>query len=277
MSAAPGPVLPDLKRPARGKPGARLVSVAASRRITPNMIRLTLTGPDLADVRNGCEGANCKILLPEAGQTREGFAHQIKQGPRPVTRTYTVRHWRPEVLELDVDFVDHGTEGPASAFANRAVPGDFCGFAGPGPVKLAGLTADWYLVAADMSALPVAAATLEAMPRDARGVAIFEVTDPADRQQIDAPEGIVQHWLPHPDPHRPSQAQETLIRALDWPKDPDVRVQTCIAGESAVIKSLRAYLHQDRGLPRKDTYISGYWKIGLVEDEHQVEKRRDNA
>lgn len=274
MSAAPGSVLPDLKRPPRGKPGPRLVTVKAVRRLTPNMIRLTLTAPELADVRPGCEGANCKIMLPAPGQGRDDFARQLKDGPRPVTRTYTVRHWRPEALELDVDFVDHGDGGPASAFANRAQVGDFCGFAGPGPVKLSEFVADWYLVAADMSAIPVAAATLEAMPRDARGVAIFEVTDPADRQQIDAPEGIDQIWLHHPDPHLSSSAQEAAIRGLDWFEG---RVQTCIAGESGVIRALRAYLHQERGIARADTYISGYWKIGLVEDEHQIEKRRDTA
>lgn len=267
-------VRPDLKTPPRGKPGPRLVTVKAARRITPHMIRLTLTGAALSDVRAGCEGANCKILLPAPGQGREDFARQLRDGPRPVTRTYTVRHWRPDALELDVDFVDHGLDGPASAFANRAVPGDVCGLSGPGPVKVSEFAADWYLVAADMSALPVAAATLEAMPRDARGVAIFEITSAEDRQEIDAPEGIAQHWLMHPDPHVPSTAQEEMIRGLDWPEG---RVQTCVAGESGAIRALRAYLHQERGLDRRDAYVSGYWKIGLVEDQHQVEKRRESA
>ena len=40
-----------------------------------------------------------------------------------------------------------------------------------------------------------------------------------------------------------------------------------------MIKGLRAFLHNEKGLPRDDTYISGYWKIGLVEDEHQKIKR----
>ena len=150
------------------------------------------------------------------------------------------------------------------------MPGSYCGFAGPGPIKLTQFVADWYLVAGDMSALPVAAATLEAMPPDAKGMAIFEITTEADRQDIRAPEGVEIHWRLHPAPHRPSGAQEAFIRSLDWP---DGRVQTCIAGESGVIKGLRAFLHNEKCLPRGDTYISGYWKIGLVEDEHQKIKR----
>ena len=130
--------------------------------------------------------------------------------------------------------------------------------------------ADWYLIAADPSAIPVAAAALEAMPRDAKGVAIFEITSDEDRLEIDMPAGIDVHWLVHSDPHAASTAQEDLIRSLDWPAG---RIQTCIAGESGVIKSLRGFLANEKKVPREDTYISGYWKIGMVEDEHQRAKR----
>lgn len=141
---------------------------------------------------------------------------------------------------------------------------------GPGAPKVTDFSADWYLVAADPSAIPVAAATLESMPRDAKGIAIFEVPEIDDQQAIDAPAGIDIHWLIHPHPTAPSQQQEEFLRAFDWPEG---RVQTCIAGESGVIRALRAMLHQERKIPREDTYISGYWKIGLVEDEHQAEKK----
>jgi NADPH-dependent ferric siderophore reductase len=116
----------------------------------------------------------------------------------------------------------------------------------------------------------VAAVALEAMPRDAKGVAVFEVTSIEDKQDIDAPAGIDMHWILHPDPQVPSDVAEKLIRDLEWPNG---RVQTCIAGESSAIRSLRAYLSQDKGVDRDDLYISGYWKIGLVEDEHQRFKK----
>ena len=185
-------------------------------------------------------------------------------------RTYTVRKFDAGTQELSIDFVAHGDDGPASRWASHAKAGDFLGFAGPSTPKLARFNADWYLVAADPSAIPVAAVALEAMPRDAQGVAIFEVTAKEDQQEIDAPEGIDVHWLVHPDPHTPSTQQEDFIRAMDWPTG---RVQTCIAGESAVIRSLRAFHSNEKQVPREDTYISGYWKIGLIEDQHQKAKR----
>lgn len=252
----------------------RLLTVKSAHRITPNMIRVTFAGPELSGIDPGCAGAHCKIMLPAAGQTRADFAAQLEDGPRPITRTYTVRHFRETGPEMDIDFVAHGDEGPASSWAISAVPGSYCGFAGPGNIKLTAYYADWFLVAADMSALPVAAATLEAMPRNARGVAVIEVQSEADRQEIAAPEGVEIHWLVQPNPHVRSDVQPDLIKSLPWPTG---IIQTCIAGESGVIRSLRAFLHNEKGLPKEDTYISGYWKIGLIEDEHQKMKRAEAA
>ena len=257
---------------ATGRPGPRLLSVQKAWYLTPNMIRVTFAGPELDGFPEGREGANCKLLIPEPGETRVAFENRLSDGPPPIRRTYTVRSFRADVQELDIDFVAHGDNGPASRWASGAKPGDFLGFLGPSSPKITEFNADWYVVAADPSALPVAAATLEAMPRNAKGVAVFEVTSSDDQQEIDAPKGIDMHWLVHPDPNTASTQQEDFIRALPWPNG---RVQTCIAGESSVIRSLRSFLHQEKELPRADTYISGYWKIGLVEDEHQQEKRKE--
>lgn len=257
---------------ATGRPGPRLLNVKEAFYLTPNMIRVVFAGPELDGFPEGREGGNCKLMIPEPGETRDAFAVRLADGPSPVRRTYTVRKYDAAAGEMAIDFVAHGDNGPASRWAGRAKPGDFLGFAGPSLPKVTHFEADWYLVAADPSAIPVAAAALEAMPRDAKGVAIFEVTAEEDRQEIDIPPGLDVHWLIQPNPHVASSAQEDLIRSLPWP---DGRIQTCIAGESGVIKSLRAFLHQEKQLPREDTYISGYWKIGLVEDEHQAMKRAE--
>lgn len=244
----------------------RILIVKDAWRLTPNMIRVIFAGPSLADFPEGREGANCKLLIPNNGEAKDAFSTRLQDGPAPVRRTYTVRRFDAATQQLTIDFVAHGDDGPASRWASHARPGDFLGFMGPSAPKIAYFEADWYLVAADPSAIPIAATTLEAMPRNAKGIAIFEVTSPQDRQDIDIPEGIEVHWLIQPDPHAPSTAQEDMIRALDWQ---DGRLQTCIAGESGVIKALRGFLAVEKQIPRKDTYISGYWKIGLVEDEHQ--------
>ena len=259
-------------RAATGRPSPRLLSVKRAWYLTPNMIRVTFAGPALEGFPEGREGGNCKLLIPEPDETREAFAKRLVDGPAPTRRTYTVRAYRADSQELDIDFVAHGDNGPASRWAMNASEGDFLGFMGPSVPKVMDFTADWYLVAADPSAIPVAAATFEAMPREAKGIAIFEVTSEDDRQDLAIPDGFDVHWLVHADPHETSDRQEAFVRELDWPEG---RVQTCIAGESGVIRSLRAFLHQEKEVPRADTYISGYWKIGLVEDEHQKMKRAE--
>lgn len=260
-------------RKVTGRSGPRLLVVKQAWYLTPNMIRVTFAGPELAGFPEGREGGNCKLLLPEPDENRGSFVARLTNDPAPERRTYTVRNYRADVQELDIDFVAHGDSGPASYWAMHAQPGHFLGLMGPSAPKLTEFNADWYLIAADPSAIPMAAATLEMMPRDAIGVAVFEVTSIDDQQTIDAPEGIDIHWLVHADRNVVSEQQENFIRRLDWPEG---RVQTCIAGESLVIRSLKTFLSKERMLPRENTYISGYWKIGMVEDEHQKFKRSES-
>jgi len=237
-------------RKGNGRPSPRLLTVKEAWRLTPNMVRVVFAGPELAGLPENCDGANCKLMIPDVGEAKDSFAARLQAGPSPIKRTYTVRKSDKEAQELTIDFVAHGDDGPASRWASHARPGDFLGFAGPGKPKVTHFEADW----------------------DAKGVAIFEITCPEDQQDINTPDGIDVHWLIHPDPHQPSEAQEKLIRSLDWPEG---RVQTCIAGESSVIRALRGFLSNEKNVPREDTYISGYWKIGLVEDEHQKAKRAE--
>lgn len=267
-----------LQNAAPRKPSARLLFVKSARYLTPNMIRITLTGDELEGFPENHEGANCKLVFPEGQRDPVAFRGYFadgmpKKGTFPV-RTYTVRHYRPETQELDIDFVAHGDEGPATRWAQQAKPGDFLMFRGPGPVKVPEFYARYYIVVADMSALPVAAATLEAMPREAKGIAVFEIMSEEDKQHIDLPDGIDVHWIVHSDPHVPSHAALELIQSRDWPEGP---IQTCIAGEHGMVRDFKQFLLKEKQVPARDTYISGYWKIGLVEDQHQIMKRQEAA
>lgn len=256
----------------------RFLTVKTAYHLSPNLIRVTFAGPELEGFPKGHHGANCKLVLPRDGESRAEFeAYFAPDAPEEkihAVRTYTVRAYREDSQELDIDFVAHGDNGPATRWAQAAKPGSFLGFMGPSQPKLTEFYADWYLLAADLSAMPVVEATLEAMPSDAKGLAIFEVPSEEDIRDIAAPTGIELRWLVQPEQHRASTAQVDLVQSLDWPGG---TVQTCIAGESSVIRALRDHLHNERKVPKRDTYISGYWKIGLVEDEHQKMKRAEAA
>ncbi len=218
------------------RPEARIIRVKKAYYLTPNMIRVTFSGPELKGIPSGREGGNCKLTIPFDGQNYQAFVEQMQQGKKLPVRTYTVRAYREKKLEMDIDFVAHGTEGPASRWAMTAKPGSFCGFRGPSTAKVTHFESDWYVIAADMSALPLAVVTLESMPRDAKGVAVFEVATEADKQLINAPKGVGIYWLINANSHVQSHKQEVFIRKLKWPIKR--RVQACVAGESGVIKSL---------------------------------------
>lgn len=258
-----------MKKPNTGR-RTRLLQVIRTQRLTPSMQRVTLGGEDLRDFPAKMESAHVKLMLPDATTDPSDFRALLEAGSKALSRrTYTVRHHRPEPGELDVDFVVHEGGGPACSWALSAKPGDLVGVGGPGPIKKPADGADWFLFGADLSALPAAAAALEALPADAVGHAVFEITGDDDIQPMTVPPGIKVHWMVHEDAHTCSEQQLEFFRTLDWPNG---FAGIFVAGESGAIAALRKYLVAERGLDRRAMYISAYWKIGLVEDQHQVQK-----
>jgi uncharacterized lipoprotein YmbA len=50
-----------------------------------------------------------------------------------------------------------------------------------------------------------------------------------------------------------------------------------VHGEAHFVKQLRHLLRVERGVPREDLSISGYWRLGHNEDGWQASKRDWNA
>lgn len=251
-----------------------MARVTRSVRLTPNMQRVTVSGEELAGFPEGQEGAHIKLMLPTPSQSESEFAAQLAAGPRrPITRTYTIRHHRPDLAEIDIDFALHD-DGRACKWAVEAQCGDFIAIAGPSPKKMTDLGADWFLLAADMTAIPAAAAVLEDMPANAIGHAVFEIASWADRQPVNAPPGISIAWLVTPASGVAVEPQLEVVRALPWLNG---RPGIFLAGESSVMKALRQFICEERGIGRKAIYASAYWKIGLREDQHRKLKLKEAA
>ena len=235
----------------------RSLTVAAKHWITPHLIRVTLTGEDLADFPQDSESANCKLLINNGAQGT-------------VTRTYTVRSYRTAPQELDIDFFIHEAPGPASGWAAACSLGDTIRFKGPSSPKLVNTDSDWVLLAGDMSAMPALEANLERLPPDTKGIVVFEVVSAEDRREIAAPNDLEIRWVINPHPNTPN---ETLFEAVSAVAIPRGRVAVWIAGESGCIRRLRHYFRAEAGIERAHFYGSGYWQIGMSEDKHQISKR----
>jgi len=239
--------------------------VTQSDRISPNMIRVRLQSDAIQSFPDGVEGGHLKLIIPLPGQSETEFRHFLGGfGVRKRMRTYTVRHLHRETGEIDVDFVAHGDNGPASAWALSAEVGSFLGMSFPGGPKLKSSKGGNYLIAVDMTAFPAAAASIEALPPDARGDFYTEILSADDVQPIEAPAGVRLHWMISPEGQE-GRALVQAIRTHDLRGDESVFV----AGEYQAVGDLRSYFRNEKSYPKEQLYISSYWKRGLIESEHK--------
>jgi NADPH-dependent ferric siderophore reductase len=247
-------------------------------RLTPHMQRVVLGGEGLAEFTAGTSTDHyVKLLFAPEGVTYpepfdvERIREELPREQWPVTRTYTVRAWDPELRELTLDFVVHGDEGLAGPWAARVQPGEVVRFMGPGGAYAPDASADWHLLAGDESALPAISAALEALPDGAVARAFVEISGREEQQKIDSDVEVV--WLHRGD--RPiGEALVEAVRALDFPAG---RVHAFVHGEAGFVKELRRLLRVECEIPREDLSISGYWRLGHNEDGWQASKRDWNA
>ncbi|MGW1914383.1 siderophore-interacting protein [Streptomyces sp. NPDC002076] len=264
--------------PVRKPRKPRTAHVVRTERLTPHMQRVVLGGEGLADFEaDTCTDHYVKLLFGPEGVTYpepfdlERIRAEFPREQWPVTRTYTVRAFNPELRELALDFVVHGDEGLAGPWACRVRPGEAVRFIGPGGAYAPDPAADWHLFAGDESALPAIARSLEALPADARAHAFVEVSGPEEEQKIDSDVAVV--WLHRGD--RPvGEALVEAVRALEFPEG---RVHAFVHGEAGFVKELRRLLRVELNIPREDLSISGYWRLGHNEDGWQASKREWNA
>lgn len=244
--------------------------VTRSERVSPHFVRLTLGGEDLRRFTWLGFDQWVRLAVPVADDTRFdnlpdtfGIGGYLKYKTlpgrtRPVIRSYTLRAYRPDPVEIDIDFVVHGTDGVAGPWAQSVEPGAEVAFIDQGcgwkPVP-----ADWTLLAADESGLPALVGILRDMPRDAVGQAFVEVPDAADAQDVEAPAGIEVHWLTRAAGDKPGAAVLDAVRDLPFEGEPPYAFAV---GERELATGVRRLLVNERGVPKQNVTFSGYWRIG---------------
>ncbi|MFD6178473.1 siderophore-interacting protein [Isoptericola sp. NPDC060282] len=179
--------------PAR-KRTPRHATVSAVRRLSPHLVRVTLTGPELASLDPTAHtDSYVKLVL---GELADG---------RPLVRAYTVRAVRDGSAstsgstsgdtEWDLDLVVHGDEGVGGPWATRVRPGEPVTFLGPGGAYAPDPAAPWHLLVGDDSALPAIAAAVESLPAGAVAHAVVEVPGPQDEQPLESAADLTVTWV----------------------------------------------------------------------------------
>ncbi len=235
------------------------VRVVEKSMISPNLTRIVVGDESLSEFPGGYEGGYVKLILtPTDGES--------------VVRSYTVRAHNEQTRTITLEVVSHGDAGPAAAWANRVVPGDSLTIAGPGACQPINTSADWYLLAGDMSAMPAIKVNLERLPTDATGDVILEIIDEQDQVEMPAPAGMRLHWIVNPEPEQENSVLEDTVMSLPWRQgSPSIWV----AGEFSASRTLRQYFRHEREVPRDNMYVSCYWKIGTNDEGMKAAKRAD--
>ncbi|MGO1739438.1 MAG: siderophore-interacting protein [Actinomycetaceae bacterium] len=189
------------------------------RRLTPHLTRITLTGDELQHFGTGRLDQRIKLFLerPDGGLPDVGLFdeprppmmewyrrwRELGEHERNPMRTYTVRGVRPHAREIDIDFVLHGAEGPASAWALGAEEGDELVVIGPdsrsdasnGGIEWKPGRARNVLLVGDETALPAICGILESLDEEYSGEVFVEVPTAQDVLEVVAPPGMTVHWL----------------------------------------------------------------------------------
>lgn len=177
---------------------------------------------------------------------------------RPVGAYYTVRRWRPERAELDAWFVLHGDEGPASAWAHVARPGDPVALWGPRSAWSPPATTSQHLLVADDTGLPAVGAILEHLEPGIPDVVVAETAGADDRPELPLRDRLEVRWLDR-DGARPGTTTLLVegVAALDLDVD---GLYAYGGAESRAVTAVRALLRRRWGCSREQVSMVGYWR-----------------
>ncbi|EPX82874.1 Siderophore-interacting protein [Rubellimicrobium thermophilum DSM 16684] len=243
----------------RHGPRFRRLILQGRERLTPGMMRLRFTSPEMAGFAAPGFDDHVRLFFPPPGAElpapRQGEGRLVWPDPVPAARDFTPRRHDPERGILTIDFVLH-EGGVASDWALHAPPGAAIGMGGPrGSVLIEG-QADHEILLGDATALPAIARRLETLPGGQRAIVRIEVTDRQEELPLPIPPGVDLRWL-----H--SGRGETLARwgeALDLPPG---EVFVFCAGEAATVSRIRARLDA-LGHPEGLRRLANYWRAGTA-------------
>lgn len=235
--------------------------------VTPNLRRITFVGEDISNFPEFCPGAHIKVFLPLSHQTSPVLPTITSKGniwenrdEKPLIRTYSVRKIRTHLQEIDIEFVLHGDNSPASSFAENAKSGDIIGLSRPsGPDPMAPSVENFYMVG-DLTALPAISAMLEVMPSHVKGHIWLSVLSEKDRIPLIKPEGVNLTYYVSND----KQLIEDVMQ-FDFSTH---NVHHWIAGEENLVVPLRKFLLKERKIKKTNMYAIPYWRLDLKEEDY---------
>lgn len=210
----------------------RTLTVRRTALLSPHLLRITFTSPELQDFISLSFDDHVKLILP---------------GEPPVMRDYTPRRFNGD--ELDIEFALHG-HGPAATWATQAAPGQTVQIGGPRGSFVVPVDFDWHLLVGDLSALPAITRRLEELPAACTAI-VRVLADAAEPRALPSRANVNLQWITADLP--------AAVQALTLPPGEGY---AWAAGEASVTAAVRAVLVGTHGLPKERIRAAAYWKPG---------------
>ncbi|MDF2368038.1 siderophore-interacting protein [Sneathiella sp.] len=238
-------------------PIPRKITVKEVTVLSPRMRRVTFISDQFDGFEPPLPGAHIKLFFVP-GDFDWSLMDNSPVRPLPPSRTYTPRNVRPEIGEIDIDFMLHG-EGIASGWARQATPGQHLVLAGPRGGYVPPETADRLIIVADDTAIPAASMVLEAAGETRIAEMILEVDTLEEERPLSPHVPFSPIWL-----HRAEGigkafgerlVEEVRRAAREYPD-----AYWWVACESGIMRRIRHSLAQEFDVPADRLLTRGYWK-----------------
>ena len=250
---------------AQRKPNVRVTQVSDIIELSPHLRRIVLSGDNLKGFPTGQEGAHVKVVLPSE-QPSEQQTNSADKSQK--MRSYTIRSFKEDTLELTLDFVINRHDGPATNWAKNAKLGDKIAIAGPGPLKLTDYNQSSYLLVGDITSVNAINGFVPKFNQSADIQAVISVPTRSDIIMMDYDDSANTYWFIE-DEMSISLEEQVLTVAKNMAKD----TRVFLALEASKIRSLRPMLEEQLGFSRLDCTAVGYWKQGVDADKFSAQKK----
>jgi len=247
-------------RSRREPPPLIKVRLVERHELTARLVRLVFEGPGLESMLSE-PAASVRLLVPSPGSNRlvipdwNGNEFLLPGDVRPALRTFTpLRSTEPGCLDLEI--VRH-PGGVVSTWAETAQPGASAAISGPGRGFAPPDDTTEFFLLGDETAAPAIGQLLEHLSPDAAIEVHIEVeSDTAIRPMPEHANATIS-WVVG---GRGQPAGSRLLTSLATLPELTPTAHVWAAGEAASMQAIRKYLFDERGLPRSQATVRGYWK-----------------
>lgn len=194
-----------------------------------------------------------------------------------VSRVYTVRAARREQhgIEIDIDVVRHTGRSVVMAWLDALEIGESARILGPRAHFTPNEDPQLPLgIFADETAIPAVATILRDLPAHREAEIWIETPDSAVVEDLPTYPGVTTHWLQRAAQEEPASTGRLVHAALEFAAKHKGNLSVWACGEHGEMKRIRDHFRKERGLPREQVVVFGYWRKLVTSSEIDEQRLR---